>query len=345
MVFTICNYYRKERYKLKDILIAIDSGKHSTKALCLRNEKKHSTIFRTKVQEAKNVDIELISGSFNVHFQGKSFLVGNVVGEDKVSYEITKNTLDHRIAIYTAITQLLRKIDLPQGASIQLAVNFPISLFRDRLLKDMYKYELSNNGELILLNVNNQLFSFRITKIMVINESIGPIYSRINEFRTKDSLVVDLGSLNISFCCYNGVQYDLNSMVSLDKGISTLQNKIAEKLTEKFGIYINSDDALRVMKDQYLAIRGEKQEKSIEIIKSLTKEHVQEIFNQAIGRGISFNNREIIFVGGGSIVLRQLLQNEFPLATFEDDPQFSNCNSFIKILGAVNGKETSQINN
>lgn len=330
---------------MNDILIAIDSGKHSTKGLSIYNGKEHSTIFRTKIQEAKNVDIELISGSFNVHFQGKSYLVGSVVGEDKVSYEITKNTIDHRIAIYTAITQLLRKINKPQDVTIQLAVNFPISLFRDRLLKDMYKYELLNNGELIIITVNNQSFSFRISKILVINESIGPIYSRIGEFRKKDSMIVDIGSLNISFCCYNGVQYDLNSMVSLDKGISTLQNKIAEKLTEKFGTYINSDDALRIMRNGYLSIRGEKQEKSIEFIQKLTKEHVHDIFNQAIGKGISYHNREIIFVGGGSIVLRELLQVEFPHATFEDNPQFSNCNSFLKILGAVNGKETSQTNN
>lgn len=330
---------------MKDILIACDSGKHSTKSKCLYNGKEYSSLFRTKVQEAKNVDVDLISGSFNVHFLGNSYLVGNVVGEDKVSYEITKNTIDHKIAIYTAITQLLKKIDSPKGACIQLAVNFPISLFRDRLLKDMFKHEIMNNGDLIIINVNNQLFSFRITKVMVINESIGPIYSRIGEFRRKDSLVVDIGSLNVSFCCYNGIQYDLNSMVSLDKGISTLQNKIAEKLTEKFGIYITSDDALRVMKDGYLAIRGEKQEKSIEIIQSLTQEHVQDIFNQAIGKGISFNNRDIIFVGGGSIILQSLLKEEFNLAIFEDDPQFSNCNSFLKILGAVHEKETVKINN
>ncbi|MCH6265093.1 ParM/StbA family protein [Neobacillus citreus] len=330
---------------MNEILVACDSGKHSTKSKCLHDGKEYSNIFRTKVQEAKNVDIDLISGSFNVHFQGKSYMVGDVVGEDKVSYEITKNTIEHKIAIYTAIAQLLGKLNTLQGANIQLAVNFPISLFKDRLLKDMYKYELTNNGELIILNVNNQLFTFRITKIMVMNEALGPIYDRIGEFRMKDSLVVDVGSLNVSFCSYNGVQYDLNSMISLDKGISTLQNKIAEKLTEKFGTYVNSDDALRIMKNGYLVIRGEKQEKSIEIIQSLTQEHVQDIFNQAIGKGISFNNREIIFVGGGSIILQDLLQKEFPLATFENNPQFSNCNSFLKIIGAVHGKETSKINN
>ncbi|HAF0292488.1 TPA: ParM/StbA family protein [Salmonella enterica subsp. enterica serovar Typhimurium var. 5-] len=326
---------------MKEILMAVDSGKNSTKALCQYNGKRYSTIFRTKVQEAKNVDIDLNSDSFNVHFQGKSYLVGNVVSEDKVSYSITKNTIDHRIAIFTAISHLLKKVKIPQSSNIQLAVNFPISLFKDRLLKDMFKHELLNNGELVLINVNDQLYSFRITKVMVINESIGPIYSRIGEFRRKDSLVIDVGSLNVSFCSYNGVQYDLNSMVSLDKGISTLQNKIAEKLTEKFGTYVTSDDALRIMNNGFLSIRGEKQEKSVEIIQSLTQEHVQDIFNQAIGKGISFNNRDIIFIGGGSIILESLLQKEFPLATFEINPQFSNCESFLTIIGAVHEKETT----
>lgn len=330
---------------MNDILIATDSGKNSTKTLCHYKGKEYSSIFRTKVQEAKNVDIDLNSNSFNVHYQGKSYFVGDVVSEDKVSYAITKNTIDHRIAIYTAITQILSKINSTQGAIIQLAVNFPISLFRDRLLKDMFKHEIMNNGDLIIINVNNQLFSFRISKVLVINESIGPIYSRIGEFRMKDSLVIDVGSLNVSLACYNGVQYDLNSMISLDKGISTLQNKIAEKLTEKFGIYINSDDALRIIKNGNLSIRGEKQEKSVDIIQSLTHEHVQDIINQSLGKGISFNNRSIIIVGGGSIILRDLLQKEFPHATFEDNPQFSNCYSFLKILGAVHGKETTTINN
>lgn len=329
---------------MSDILIAIDSGKNSTKVLGHHNKKEYSTIFRTKVQEAKNVDIDLNSNSYNVHYQGKSYLVGDVVSEDKVSYAITKNTIDHRIAIYTGITRILSKMNSGQGATIQLAVNFPISLFRDRLLKDMFKHEIMNNGELIIINVNNQLFSFRISKVMVINESIGPIYSRIAEFRMKDSLVIDVGSLNVSIACYNGVQYDLNSMISLDKGISTLQNKIAEKLTEKFGIYINSDDALRVIMNGYLAIRGEKQDKSVEIIQSLTQEHVQDIINQAMGKGISFNNRDIIIVGGGCLILKDLLQKEFSHATFEKNPQFSNCYSFLKILGAVYERETSTNN-
>jgi plasmid segregation protein ParM len=331
--------------QMNDLLIACDSGKNSTKVLSYHNGEEYSTIFRTKVQEAKNVDIDLNSNSYNIHFQGKSYFVGDVVSEDKVSYEITKNTIDHRIAIYTGITRILSKINSEQGATIQLAVNFPISLFRDRLLKDMFKHELMNNGDLIIINVNNQLFSFRISKVMVINESIGPIYSRIGEFRKKDSLVIDVGSLNVSIACYNGVQYDLNSMISLDKGISTLQNKIAEKLTEKFGLYINSDDALRIMKNGFLSIRGEKQEKSIEIIKSLTQEHVHDIINQSLGKGISFNNRSIIIIGGGSILLRELLQKEFPHASFQENPQFSNCYSFLRILGAVHGKETATTNN
>lgn len=55
--------------------------------------------------------------------------MGDVVSEDKVSYAITKNTIDYRIAIYTGITRILSKMNSGQGATIQLAVNFPISLF------------------------------------------------------------------------------------------------------------------------------------------------------------------------------------------------------------------------
>ena len=82
--------------------LAIDPGKHSTKAKVLKPDKQEKFLtFRTKMEETNR---EFSQGdSFITCYEGKRYLIGEQaeVGSSKTS----KAELIHKIATYTAIHQ------------------------------------------------------------------------------------------------------------------------------------------------------------------------------------------------------------------------------------------------
>ncbi|RKJ58312.1 hypothetical protein D7X33_29785, partial [Butyricicoccus sp. 1XD8-22] len=52
----------------------------------------------------------------------------------------------------------------------------------------------------------------------------------------------------------------------------------------------------------------------------------------AKGRGYTFLNMDVQFVGGGSYMLFDIIQTEFPNARIVVNPQYANVKSFLRIL-------------
>jgi plasmid segregation protein ParM len=182
--------------------------------------------------------------------------------------------------------------------------------------------------------VNGKAFVFRINQIYVLPEGIGPVYSNINEFRHKRSLIIDIGSLNVNYQEFTNLIPSFQQMITADLGINLLRSRIADMLSSKYGTTISDNDVERLFRDKYLFLNGEKQEDSKEIIDGLIANHVKEIFNHARSRKISFNNIEVHFVGGGALLLRDFILKEYPTAIIHTDAQFANALSFLKILEA-----------
>ena len=67
--------------------------------------------------------------------------------------------------------------------------------------------------------------------------------------------------------------------------------------------------------------------------------HVSTILNYGKSREISYNNTDIIFVGGGSILLKKYILSQCPNAIIAEDAQYSNCLSYLKILEIKHGQK------
>ena len=317
-------------------LIAIDSGKHSTNAIMKDEEGVQRVKFRTLVEEVEDFGADMSPNTDLVEFQGKSsFLVGEMLDESKMDYRLTKQNQTHQICIYLAITKLLQKSKRSIAfANICLAINIPLSLYKNERQKQAYQDFIQNGGEPICLKVNGKAFVFRINQIFVLPEGIGPVYSEINEFRHKRSVVIDIGSLNVNFQEFTNLIPSFQQMVTADLGVNLLRSRIADMLSSKYGTTISDNDVERLFRDKYLFLNGVKQEDSKEIIDGLIANHVKEIFNHARSRKISFNNTEVHFVGGGSLLLRDFILDEYPSSIIHTDAQFANTLSFLKILEA-----------
>jgi plasmid segregation protein ParM len=315
--------------------IAIDSGKSYTKGV-MRTDSLQRIKFQTKVEEVTDLGADITSpGSFSVQFEGKSYLVGNMLDESKMDFNLSKKNDSHRISIYIAIAQLLQKSKQNIVLSkVALAVNIPISLYLNERQKNEFADFIRNNGETINIIVNNKPYLFRIERILLLPEGIGPIFSDINLYRKRRVLVLDVGSLNVNLQVYNCLVPAYEKMSTGDLGVNILRSKLADTLSTRFGISISEADVESVYRDKYLIINGEKMEDSKTIVENMMRNHVKMIFNFARSRKLSFSNTEFIVVGGGALLLKDYILEEHPAAVISNDPQMSNVLSFLTILEA-----------
>lgn len=319
---------------MKDILISIDTGKNSTKVVSKINNKIEQVLFRTKVQQVDNLGVELTQNSYYLEYAKKSYLIGDMLSEDKCDYNISKSSISHQLCVYLGICKIIEKTDIMKFGvpNVHLALNVPINIYKNNVLKLDYQKLIQKNGEIITLNVNNKVFIFKISSVTLLPEATASVYSNTPYFRSRKATIIDCGSLNTSYCSFNNLVPQLESMIIANSGINVLRSKIAEELTTFSGSLVSNDDTEEVLKDSYLYIDGVKIEESKKIVEDLIRKHVAEIFNYAKSRNLSFNNTTLIFTGGGSIMLKKYILEIYPNATFEEDPQFANAISYYSVL-------------
>lgn len=327
---------------MNDILISVDKGKNSMKFITKVNGIREKDIFRTKVQQISNLGVELTNNSYIIEFEDKSYLIGDMLSEDKCDYNISESSINHQLCIYLAICKMIDKTGVMSFGvpNVYLALNAPINIYKNETLKQEYTELIQRAGQVVPMKVNSRSYIFKINLVLPLPEATASIYSNISNFRDKKATIIDYGSLNTSYCTFNSLVPQLESMVTANSGINVLRSMIAERLTTFCGILVSNDDTEEALKNGYLYVDGAKVEESKAIVEGLIREHVLEIFNYAKSRGISFNNTSVIFTGGGTILLKKYILEIYPNAIFEVDPQHANVLSYFSVLEIkYNGKK------
>lgn len=321
----------------KKIFISIDCGKSACKSIAKYDGKSYTNVFRTKMMHASKIGVEIQLGSYHVDYNGNEYLLGDMISEDHSDFNLSKASILHKMSVYVAISHFLNEIDAPQNIDICLAVNVPITTYKNSLHKEQFKKMIENDNRYINMLVNEKAFSFRLTDVTLAFEGMGEIYSQANEYKDKSTIVIDIGGLNATLCTFRGIQPMINTMIVSDLGLNVLKGKVGNTINEKYGVSVSSDDLEMVLRNGYFSNKGEVFEDSKVLIEELKHDHLQAILRFAQSRRYTFNNADTHFVGGGSIILSRYIKLEFPHAKIVTDPQFANCRSFMKILEIKNG--------
>lgn len=316
------------------LLIGIDAGKDSTK-FCYKNEfGLQRQIFRTKVQEINNFGVEAEGKTFKVGFEDKNYLVGDMISERKLSFDLSKTSIEHKICIYLAIAKIVKETNIHE---VKVAIGAPLTVYKNERLKNEYKDYIKDNG-LVNIMVNDELISFNIEEILILPESIGPIYNEINQYRNEKVTIIDIGGLNSNICQFNNLVPNVASMLVANKGGNILKSKIADILSEQYGIIIYKEDVDSIIKDGILYIQGKPQNDSKILIKKLMEEHLEDVLNFCKQNELDIlnTNGKIVFSGGGSLLLKEIIQEKYSYAKIATDAQFSNVQAFYKVLSIKN---------
>lgn len=316
------------------MFISIDSGKHTTKGLLEYKRKTYAVMFRTKMMQITNqFGMELQPNSYKVKFSGREYVIGDMVSEDYSDHNLSKESLMHKLAIYTAIVELMNKANL-QFHNIQLhvAINSPINVYKSERLKNSYKLFMENHNRPIAIRINGKGYMFKLQDITICFEGMGSVYQDTAAYSKHSSAILDLGGLNTTMCVFNGIRPNFDSMIVSNLGINNLKANLSRNLVERYGISVSSDDLEQIIKNGYFSHGGKKVTESMELIAKTKENHIDNVINFAKRHGYTFNQDKIIFVGGGSILLHEEVLEVFPNAIIDSDSQFANVKSFLKIL-------------
>ncbi|NAS19599.1 hypothetical protein GND98_017505 [Clostridium butyricum] len=119
------------------VLIAVDAGKDTTKYV-YKNElgvlQKES--FRTKVQEADNFGADVQGKTFKIQLEDKNYMIGDMVSESKLNYDLSKTSIEHKLCVYVAIAKVVLETGINK---VKLAVGIPANIYKNEQLKNEYK--------------------------------------------------------------------------------------------------------------------------------------------------------------------------------------------------------------
>lgn len=290
-------------------------------------------MFRTKKQEVTDVGIDIQPNSFKIDFENKQYLLGDMVSETQSNFDLSKETMVHKLAIYTVICELmLRKKIYFHNIDLHVAVNVPISVYKSKYAKESFKNFVENSGKTIFFCLNDKVYNFDLTNVTMCFEGVGLTYANTDEYAKKTSAVIDIGGLNTTYCTFDGIQPDFNSMTLSQFGINVLKAKLEQELVQRYNRNISANDLEQIIQRGYMSFMGRMIEESVAVITQIKKQHFENIINYAKQHNYTFNQDKVYFVGGGSLLLQTEILSLFPQATIIVNPQFANVKSFLEIL-------------
>lgn len=316
-------------------IISVDPGKFATKALTGKIDDNQRISFRTKTLKLRDgIDLDIQGESYKVKFDNNNYIVGDQ-GEE-VNYSVDKATENHRIATYTAISQLLNGEE-----NINLVLGCPTSIYKNKKLRDNYKNYVLGNG-ITKINVNGENIFFNINNILVLPEGYGIVFLKPEIFKDNRVAVVDLGGLNMNFAIYNNLIPEVSSMFTTNSGSNDLETGLINDLNVKYGNSFTTSDIQQIIRQGGVKVRGQIDRSSTDIINTTLEQYMLKIIQEIKKNNFNLELMDVVFVGGTSLFMKSKIKEHLPHAIIPNKPQWANVVGFHKLGVLKYAKENRQ---
>lgn len=165
-------------------IIAVDAGKHSTKAI-MSDPNGNERVFtvRTKIEDYSSIIISK-DNTYDIEYNGKRYILGNEASSS--DYDTSKTKLAHKLAAYVAIAILLYPDNVDYciakdiDRNVDLVTGCPISQFTNKETRNEYVDYLKEKN--IHIKINERNYGFSIDNVLVLPESIGVVIKDATEY-------------------------------------------------------------------------------------------------------------------------------------------------------------------
>lgn len=293
------------------LIISVDSGKHSTKLTYLdkqRNMRKE--YFPSTFKEVMKKDD--LSIGFYVEYKGKKYHIGDKV--DHTTYSTnSKLCEDTELFVFSAISKALINVKYPDNTEIDvyLALNIPLNEYRISSERKQYIDFYTNKTEKIKCEDKN--FTINIKGFDPYFESQGVILRYFNKYSTYQRVyVIDIGGKNDthSFFEYgriNGVHTNM-----FNNGILSMLGKLQMAMNRESNStnYTINDIEYMITNKKYIG-------NFFELYRIHAIELLKEILLSTTKTGVNLQLTEVVFTGGGALMLEPFIDEVFTEIEYE----------------------------
>lgn len=228
----------------------------------------------------------------------------------RISYMRDK-TQDERYFILTlfAIAKELEKKPLCLPVQhIELAVGLPPQHFG--ALKEKFTTYFKRDG-VITFAYRGRTYSIVINRVFVFPQAYAAIIPKSRMILgTSNIFIVDIGGYTTDVLLLRNGKLDLQYCMSLETGIITMNNEIARKVAAYHDMRIEDEHISTVLQGGSTILPDDMKN----MIQNEAKAHAKGILDNLRELQVDLRANPVIFTGGGSILLRAILEKS-PLVT------------------------------
>jgi len=240
--------------------------------------------------------------------------------ERRISY-LRDKTEDDRFFILTlfAIAKELeyRKVsETLDPIDVTLLVGLPPAHYEQ--LHSRFEQYFLRRREAIDFEYNGKYYSVRINKVLSYPQAFAAAVTQYSTLKAHSvAYIIDIGGFTIDVLKLRYGRPDLEVVESFEKGVITLYNSIASKCNSQYARILEECEIDEVIRNQSTVLPGEVQQ----LIRSMTADFLAEFYNFLRERGIDVSTSKCVFAGGGSLLLRGMIErgNKVAFPIFIED--------------------------
>jgi plasmid segregation protein ParM len=240
--------------------------------------------------------------------------------ERRISY-LRDKTEDDRFFILTlfAIAKELEYRDVSETLDpidITLLVGLPPAHYEQ--LHSRFEQYFLHRREAIDFEYNGKYYSVRINKVLSYPQAFAAAVTQYSTLKAHSvAYIIDIGGFTIDVLKLRFGRPDLEVVESFEKGVITLYNSIASKCNSQYARILEECEIDEVIRNQPTVLPGEVQQ----LIRIMTSDFLAEFYNFLRERGIDVSTSKCVFAGGGSLLLRSMIErgNKVAFPIFIED--------------------------
>ena len=227
--------------------------------------------------------------------------------ERRISY-LRDKTEDDRFFILTlfAIAKELEYRDVSETLDpieITLLVGLPPAHYEQ--LHSRFEQYFLRRREAIDFEYNGKYYSVRINKVLSYPQAFAAAVTQYSTLKVHSvAYIIDIGGFTIDVLKLRFGRPDLEVVESFEKGVITLYNSIASKCNSQYARILEECEIDEVIRNQPTVLPGEVQQ----LIRIMTSDFLAEFYNFLRERGIDVSTSKCVFAGGGSLLLRGMIE-------------------------------------
>ena len=304
----------------KNILVTLDCGKANTK-IAIANNKNSKVSLKTYSTRVMEISPDFEKSGKNtsiVEYDGKRYLVGSL--DDEAVSDLVHNTKLDDIHMTMARFAIAENVD--NDAEISVIINCPYEEGKSKEKRNEYANSFLPTGE-YAIKVDDKVKTFKITFVGIVPEALAAKRYLKNLNSKHDIGIIDIGGLNSTYAFFRKADERIEAKCGFTRnGIVKLAAKLQEPLqsvcdNEGFPI----DDILEGIKE---GVMYGYEEETASVITSYLNALFDEIIKDCQKKLWDFKTTDLVFIGGGSIVLKDIIAKKFPQAHIEENSEYIN---------------------